>query len=107
MRKKQSTSHEVDPSRRKLFFGFGKKDCKEIPAPMKKVAIIHPLTCLAYQKVICYACKDICREHISFQGLFFPEILPSCIGCDRCEAICPQNAISLKEIPISREEIKA
>ena len=90
----ESTLQEVDHSRRRLFL-FKKESSLEDKT--KIIARIDPLSCLSYHQIVCYSCKDICKEHISFQGLFFPEILSSCIGCDRCIKICPQNAISLIE----------
>ncbi|RDU72638.1 hypothetical protein CQA57_06645 [Helicobacter anseris] len=79
-------------SRRKLF-GLKKQETQT-----RTIASINPLTCLAYHKTICYSCRDICREYIHFSGLFFPEISQDCTGCNKCLELCPQNAISLKEI---------
>lgn len=59
--------------------------------------------CLAHQKILCNTCKDICysvlgRENaIEFQGLFYPEIKESCIGCGECVSKCPVQAIFLAE----------
>nr|WP_236033243.1 4Fe-4S binding protein [Helicobacter turcicus] len=65
-----------------------------------KISEIH---CLAYQKILCNTCKDVCysilgRENaIVFNGLFYPEIKESCIGCAECVSKCPTQAILLFE----------
>ncbi|MCE3038162.1 4Fe-4S dicluster domain-containing protein [Helicobacter anatolicus] len=96
MKKIDTTPTGVNLSRRNLL-KFS-KNTSSLDTQTRKIATINPLSCLAYHKIICYSCKDICKEHISFQGLFFPEILPSCDGCEKCLHLCPQNAIILKEI---------
>ncbi|WP_104697816.1 MULTISPECIES: 4Fe-4S binding protein [unclassified Helicobacter] len=90
--KKVSSKEETNLSRRRL---FGLKTPKE---EVRIIADIDPISCLAYHKTICYSCRDICREYIHFNGLFFPEISQDCIGCEKCLSVCPSNAIFLKEI---------
>lgn len=62
------------------------------------VAKISELECMAYHHTVCQICKDICPEHIHFSASLYPEILSSCIGCGKCIAQCPTNAISLEKI---------
>lgn len=63
---------------------------------------INELECLAYQKTLCYTCKDICHSvlgkenAIVFAGLFYPEIQKNCIGCGECVGACPTQAIILE-----------
>lgn len=67
---------------------------------------ITEVACLAYQKTLCYVCKDICysvlgqENAINFTGLFYPQIQKNCIGCGECISVCPTKAIVLE----SRED---
>ncbi|CAM2780898.1 4Fe-4S binding protein [Helicobacter burdigaliensis] len=60
---------------------------------------IDALKCLAYQKTMCFTCKDICqsitekKDVILFTGMFYPVIEESCIGCGFCISACPTYAI--------------
>ncbi|WP_220106531.1 4Fe-4S binding protein [Helicobacter monodelphidis] len=68
-------------------------------APTKKI-ILRIELCLAWNKTLCYACKDICQENaITFNGgLFYPEIILSqCTFCGDCIPKCPTNAIIFEE----------
>lgn len=97
MSKNTPPTGEVSLSRRRLF-GLKRKDSDGESLP-RKIAVINPLTCLAYHKIVCYTCKDICREYISFQGLFFPEISLDCTACGKCLNLCPQDSIALQDAP--------
>lgn len=100
MSKNTPPTGEVSLSRRRLF-GLKRKDSEStIESMPRKIAVINPLTCLAYHKIVCYTCKDICREYISFQGLFFPEISADCTACGKCLNLCPQDSIALQDAPI-------
>lgn len=60
---------------------------------------INTTKCLAWNGVICSACKDSCFENtIEFFGLFRPLINEKCINCGFCIAPCPVDAIDVKEI---------
>ncbi|PAF53210.1 hypothetical protein BKH42_07090 [Helicobacter sp. 13S00482-2] len=52
-------------------------------------------SCLAYSKVVCLSCKDICNGFIKFSGMFYPEVLDDCNACGLCVSVCPQGAISI------------
>ncbi|MFC3847218.1 4Fe-4S dicluster domain-containing protein [Helicobacter baculiformis] len=61
-------------------------------------ALIDSQTCLSYQGVVCFACKDTCPYNaISFEGMFFPHIHASCTGCGMCAPVCPSQAILFVE----------
>ncbi|BCD46556.1 ferredoxin-type protein NapF [Helicobacter suis] len=63
---------------------------------IQAIAQIDLSTCLSYQKVICFSCKDICMvDAIHFTGLFYPSIQTSCTGCGMCMGVCPTQAIQL------------
>lgn len=52
--------------------------------------------CLAWNKTLCYSCKDACEARaIVYQGLFYPEIQENCTHCGFCALRCPTQAISL------------
>lgn len=58
---------------------------------------INPSSCLAWNKSICYSCKDVCPKEIKYLGMFYPEIL-SCNGCGLCISRCPNDAIKMERI---------
>ena len=57
--------------------------------------------CLAYQKIMCNSCKDICQgvndesDIIKFSGLFYPEITEKCTKCGFCISVCPTQSIQI------------
>ncbi|MDA3968519.1 4Fe-4S dicluster domain-containing protein [Helicobacter ibis] len=65
---------------------------------------IDELNCLAYNKTMCYTCKDMCvsqmgnKGAIEFLGMFYPKINNECVSCGFCISVCPTNAIVLEEI---------
>lgn len=67
-------------------------------------AQIEILSCLAWNKTMCFSCKDACHDNaIAFLGLFRPEIVAdNCTGCGFCVGVCPVGAITIK--PKRREE---
>lgn len=58
---------------------------------------ISATSCLAWNKSICYSCKDVCPQEIKYIGMFYPEIL-SCNGCGLCISRCPSDAIKMERI---------
>lgn len=54
-------------------------------------------TCLAWNKSICYSCKDVCPKEIKYLGMFYPEII-SCNGCGLCLSRCPNGAIKIERM---------
>lgn len=72
--------------------GFSKE--REQTQVVMKIA---PNSCLAWNKFICYSCKDVCPKEIRYLGMFYPEII-SCNGCGLCISRCPSNAIKMERI---------
>ncbi|WP_104578596.1 4Fe-4S binding protein [Helicobacter felis] len=61
-------------------------------------ALIDSQTCLSYQGVVCFTCKDACPENaIIFQGMFAPRVHNLCTGCGRCAPSCPSQSILFVE----------
>lgn len=58
---------------------------------------ISVASCLAWNKSICYSCKDVCPKEIKYLGMFYPEII-SCNGCGLCLSRCPSDAIKMERI---------
>lgn len=58
---------------------------------------ISATSCLAWNKSICYSCKDVCPKEIKYLGMFYPEII-SCNGCGLCLSRCPSDAIKMERI---------
>ncbi len=54
-------------------------------------------SCLAWNKTMCFSCKDACNDAaISFLGLFFMQIdSDKCTRCGFCIPKCPVNAIRI------------
>lgn len=57
-------------------------------------------SCLAWNDVMCFSCKDPCMDKaIVFQGLFKPVIDASkCTACGFCISRCPASAIEIEGI---------
>jgi len=55
-------------------------------------------SCLAWNSVMCFSCKDPCLDNaIVFQGLFKPVIDESkCTACGFCISRCPASAIEIE-----------
>lgn len=71
--------------------GFDREK-KESAVVMK----IAQTSCLAWNKSICYSCKDVCPQEIQYLGMFYPQII-SCNGCGLCISRCPSNAIKMEK----------
>ncbi|QSZ42319.1 ferredoxin-type protein NapF [Sulfurimonas aquatica] len=54
-------------------------------------------SCLSWENVMCFSCKDPCLENaIVFQGLFKPVIDDSkCTSCGFCISRCPASSIEI------------
>lgn len=70
----------------------GFKREKELTQVVMKISAT---TCLAWNKSICYSCKDVCVKEIKYLGMFYPEIV-SCNGCGMCLSRCPAKAIKVE-----------
>lgn len=57
-------------------------------------------SCMAWNKVVCYSCADVCNEKaIDFFGTFRPTIdIQKCSACGFCYGVCPSHAIRYKGI---------
>jgi len=61
---------------------------------------INESTCLSWQGVMCFSCKDPCLEDaIEFKAMFMPTIdQDKCTACGFCVSRCPSNALDIKVI---------
>jgi len=61
---------------------------------------INESTCLSWQGVMCFSCKDPCLEDaIEFKAMFMPTIdQDKCTACGFCVGRCPSNSIDIKVI---------
>ena len=57
---------------------------------------IDVLSCLAWNKTMCFSCKDPCLDNaIDFLAMFRPSINSNCTSCGFCIKSCPTNAIKI------------
>ncbi|MGA1939689.1 ferredoxin-type protein NapF [Arcobacter sp. YIC-310] len=57
---------------------------------------IDILSCLSWNKTMCFSCKDPCLdEAIDFLAMFRPEINSNCTSCGYCIKYCPADAIKI------------
>lgn len=57
---------------------------------------IDILSCLSWNKTMCFSCKDPCLDNaIDFLAMFRPSINQNCISCGFCIKTCPTNAIKI------------
>jgi ferredoxin-type protein NapF len=61
--------------------------------------LINESTCMSWDGVMCFSCKDPCLEDaIDFKAMFMPTIdQEKCTSCGFCISRCPSYAIDLKE----------
>ena len=55
-------------------------------------------SCMSWEDVMCFSCKDPCLEDaIDFKAMFMPSIDPNkCTACGFCISRCPSYAIDVK-----------
>lgn len=72
------------------------KDKKMINATIN----INQSSCLSWNAVMCFSCKDPCLEDaIEFKAMFMPTIDESkCTACGFCISRCPTSAIDIRVI---------
>ncbi|MEZ0322857.1 MAG: ferredoxin-type protein NapF [Hydrogenothermaceae bacterium] len=65
---------------------------------IEAVTTINTDKCLAWNKTMCFSCRDYCIDDaIKFKGLFNPEIISSkCTNCGFCVISCPVKAIEIR-----------
>ena len=57
---------------------------------------IDILSCLSWNKTMCFSCKDPCLDDaIDFLAMFRPSINNNCTSCGFCIKSCPANAIKI------------
>ena len=57
---------------------------------------IDILSCLSWNKTMCFSCKDPCLDDaIDFLAMFRPNINDKCTSCGFCIKSCPTNAIKV------------
>ena len=57
---------------------------------------IDILSCLSWNKTMCFSCKDPCLDDaIEFTAMFRPEINDHCTSCGYCIRYCPTDAIKV------------
>jgi len=61
--------------------------------------LISQKSCMSWEGVMCFSCKDPCLEDaIDFQAMFMPTIdAQKCTSCGFCLSRCPSYAILLEE----------
>jgi len=61
--------------------------------------LISQKSCMSWEGVMCFSCKDPCLEDaIDFQAMFMPTInADKCTSCGFCISRCPSYAIHLEE----------
>ena len=60
---------------------------------------INQSSCMSWEGVMCFSCKDPCLEDaIEFQAMFMPTInQDKCTSCGFCISRCPSYAIEVNE----------
>ncbi len=66
---------------------------------------INNKTCISWDGVMCFSCKDPCLEDaIEFKAMFMPTIdQVKCNGCGFCIGRCPTYAIDITKIKKEKE----
>lgn len=68
-------------------------------------AVVDPEHCLSYQGRICGYCHDACPipgDAIRLTPPALPVVLDQCVGCGRCEELCPQYPAAIR---VEREAV--
>jgi len=70
------------------------EDVKQIDAGIR----INESSCMSWEGVMCFSCKDPCLEDaIEFKAMFMPTIdQEKCTSCGFCISRCPSYAIDIK-----------
>jgi len=70
----------------------------EAKTEVKAEVTISSASCLAWNEVMCFSCKEPCLDNaIVFEGLFNPKVdAQKCTGCGFCIARCPAFCIEAK-----------
>jgi len=73
---------------------------------IKAKITINEKTCLSWQGVMCFSCKDPCLEDaIDFKAMFMPSInQEKCTACGFCISRCPSNAININILKVKDED---
>ena len=77
-------------------------------APWRVKAVVTP-ECLTYRGVVCRSCGERCetgaiRFRFAQGRVARPQVDPaSCTGCGACFAVCPAQAIILRDDPVYQE----
>jgi len=60
--------------------------------------VISQTSCMSWEGVMCFSCKDPCLEDaIDFQAMFMPTInQDKCTSCGFCISRCPSYAINIE-----------
>lgn len=57
---------------------------------------IDVLSCMSWNKTMCFSCKDPCLDDaIDFLAMFRPSINDKCTSCGFCVKVCPADAIKI------------
>ncbi|RLA78622.1 MAG: ferredoxin-type protein NapF [Epsilonproteobacteria bacterium] len=61
---------------------------------------INESSCMSWQGIMCFSCKDPCLEDaIEFKAMFMPTIdQEKCTSCGFCISRCPSYAIDIKAL---------
>jgi len=70
----------------------------EAKKTIKADVVIDQTTCMSWEGVMCFSCKDPCLEDaIEFKAMFMPTIdVEKCTACGFCISRCPSYAIDIK-----------
>ncbi len=75
-------------------------DIYESVNKVNALPVIDRYGCLAWKKIICSSCRDICPDGaIKFWALWNPKVqADKCTGCGLCISVCPKEAIYINAL---------